>query len=88
MSFNLTSAASFGVSTADPHGTLQLPDGRRVVDVDGGELYREFDRLKVAGFNHTLGRQTAIEKYAAHLGAVAKAGADAAIADYLQKNRG
>ena len=86
--FNLVSTSSFGGPVADPHNSLRLPDGRRVVDVDSGALYREFDRLKVAGFNHTLGRQTAIEKYAAHLGAIAKAGADAAIADYLQKNRG
>jgi hypothetical protein len=70
------------------HDDLRLPDDRRIGDVDGAELYRWFDKLKIEGFSHSLGRLSAIEKYAAVIAAVAKAGADAAVTEWLQKNRG
>jgi hypothetical protein len=68
------------------HDDLRLPSGARVGDVDSGPLYSEFDRLKIPGFRHTLGRLDAIEAYAKHLAAIAKAGADQAVADYLRGN--
>jgi hypothetical protein len=63
-----------------PHDGLKLPDGRSLGTVDNETVRREFDRLKIPGFNHSLGRLAAIELYAKHLAAIGKAGADAAIA--------
>ena len=72
---------------ATPHDDLKLPDGRRVGDCPSHSLASEFDRLKIEGFNHTLGRLSAIELYAATIAAVAKAGADAAVAEWLERNK-
>jgi hypothetical protein len=72
---------------ATPYDGLKLTDGRSLGTVAGAELYREFDRLQIPGFNHSLGRLAAIDLYAKHLAAIGRTGADAAIAEYLQKNR-
>jgi hypothetical protein len=71
-----------------PNDGLLLPSGKTVGAADSETLRSEFSRLSVPGFNHSLGRNAAIELYANHLAAIGKAGADAAVAAWLQNNRG
>ena len=67
------------------HDHLPGPNGKKVGQTSSEELYRFFDKLKIEGFNHSLGRQFAVEKYAAHIAKVANLGADAAVADFIRK---
>jgi len=71
---------------AKAHEDLKLPDGRRIGEVKHHELASIFDKLKIPGFSHTLSRSAAIEKYAEHIAPIAKAGADKAVAEWLEKN--
>ena len=65
---------------------LLLPNGKRVGETESGELYRTFDRLKVPGFDHHLGRIAAIEKFAAEVARVAQKGADEAVARWFKEH--
>jgi hypothetical protein len=66
---------------------LTLPDLRPLSAVGHGELYGEFDRLKIRGFVHQLGRTDAIAKYASHLQAIHDEAGRAAVAAWLAANK-
>jgi hypothetical protein len=66
---------------------LVLPDGRRVSEVEHGELYTELDRLQVKGFSHRAGRTDNERAYAQHLAALAQEAGQKAIAEWLTAHR-
>jgi hypothetical protein len=69
-----------------PPEPLKLPDGRAVDTVPHGELYGEFARLGVVGFDHHNGRTTNIALYQAHLNHIAAVAGKAAVDQWLQSH--
>jgi hypothetical protein len=70
---------------AKRHNDLRLPSGTRIGDCTHEQLAAELDRLGLEGFAHTMSRSAAIELYAAKVAEVSKAGADAAISNWLNE---
>jgi hypothetical protein len=66
---------------------LALPNGQRIGDVNN-EIFRE--QMAAVGIEgaHSDGRNALAERYAKLISDVARAGADAAVADFLQSKKG
>lgn len=65
------------------HDALPLPGGRKIGDV-GGELAGLLVKLGIPGASHEHGRAANVEAYAKHVEGIRKAGADKAMAEWLE----
>jgi hypothetical protein len=68
------------------HDHLKLPSGKTIGETDNENLRSELTRLGIEE-SQTAGRERIIEKYAELINAVARAGADKAVAEWLQNHR-
>jgi hypothetical protein len=69
------------------HEDLKLPDGRRLGDVKTHELASAFDKLRIPGFHHTMGRSEAILTYAEFVRPIYEAAGEKAVREWLENNR-
>jgi hypothetical protein len=76
---------SFG--TSPWMNDLRIPDGRKIGDLEHGEVYAVLGSLGIDGFSHNLGRIDAIPKYADHLQSIHDEAGRAAVTAWLAANR-
>jgi hypothetical protein len=74
-------------SAAERHESMLLPDGRRIRDVKTHELFREFDRLQVPNFSHTMSRSAAILAFAEFIEPVYRLAGQKAVDEFLARNK-
>jgi hypothetical protein len=74
-------------SAAERHESMLLPDGRRLGDVRTPELFREFDRLKVPNFAHTMSRSAAILAFVEYVEPIRREAGEKAVAEWLERNK-
>jgi hypothetical protein len=72
---------------AERHESMLLPDGRQLRDVKTHELFREFERLQVPNFAHTLSRSAAVLLFADYISPIYKAAGQKAVDEFLARNK-
>lgn len=81
----MNTVTTFGTTPALDN--LRAPDGRRIGDLEHGEVYSILGGLGVEGFSHGQGRTDNIAAYARHLEKIADAAGQAAIAAWMAEKR-
>lgn len=73
--------------TKTRYDVLELPDGRKLGQIEDGELCRTLQGLKIPGVDPTNGRATNAGAYAVHLDRIRVEGATAAVNAWLAAGR-
>ena len=85
-----TSTRSLGIESGNTQGAidaLELPGGRKVGDLQAGELARFLIAAGVPGVSHTAGKLLNVEAYKQHLADLAAVAGQKAIAAWLEEKR-
>lgn len=76
-----------GTTAKTPYDHLVLPDGRKIGQIEDGDLCRTLQGLAVPGVSPENGRATNVNAFAAHVERIRAEGATAAMNNWLSAAR-